>query len=176
MIVHPTSNKIGETVALLENEVAGKLQELLDVTCTVVSVDGEMSADETSRLCEPSDECLKIVVTSVLEASITIEGVVPILDSCLMGAAEFAPGPKVESISSFRARLAIERRRRRGGRAGRTPALFRDVVGAWSCAGGASAMVCLHSNSSCCFSFFWQELCANVFFFLNQLYKDSIEK
>ena len=63
----------------------------------------------------------------MLEASITIDGVVVVMDSCLVGAAEFAPGPKVESISSFKARVNIECRQRRG-RAGRTLVLFKDLT------------------------------------------------
>ena len=67
------------------------------------------SCTVASSQCESQDDCLKIAVgTSVLEASITIDKVVVVLHSRLVGAAKFAPGPKVESISSFKARPQIE--------------------------------------------------------------------
>ena len=111
-MIHPTNNKINETIAFLDEVVIPALipycigtplrpknilygymdplgMSLLDLRCAAVAVNGEMSPEVASSLCEPHDDCLEIAIgTSVLEASITIDGVVVVMDPCLIGAAE----------------------------------------------------------------------------------------
>ena len=62
LVIHPTNNKIHETMAFLEERIVPALLALLDLRCTVVAVNGEMSPDVASAMCEPQDDCLKITL------------------------------------------------------------------------------------------------------------------
>lgn len=89
-----------------------------DEDLVVVELHGSLSAAEQDRALRPADRRKVILSTNVAESSVTIEGVVAVVDSGLANVASHAPWSGMPILRT--AKIAKASAEQRAGRAGRT--------------------------------------------------------
>ena len=113
----------GDVLCFLPGE--GEIRRAMDAIptrpgCDVLPLYGSLPKDEQDRVFEPSPRRKVILSTSIAETSLTVEGVVAVVDSGLMRVPRFSPSTGMTGLVTLP--LSLDRAEQRRGRAGRVKA------------------------------------------------------
>ncbi len=111
LIFMPGKKEISDTIDQIKSQIGEK-------TAEIIPLHAELSPEDQDRIFSPSNKRKIIVSTNVAEASVTIDGVIFVIDSGLIKQTQFNPRTGIEQlVLTEHALSGIEQRK---GRAGRT--------------------------------------------------------